>query len=264
LITVRERGARNNEMKKTLSKIPLLVDFYRFVSIRIRRLTQKRILLEYREQDLNDEYYNKIKSSDYSDFEHQIGRLTNWKKIIKNLSAIPGDIVEFGTWRGYSLLWICYLLERAAIFDRDIIGLDGFVGLPNAEGIFTKGGFADATLSGTRKNLLESKELYPLTKTRIKIEKVLFSDSERLNAILGDRKFCFIHIDCDVSSSAKNVFKAIEARMAPTCYVLFDDYGCDSDLSKTIDEWLGKMTEKGLKIKEHSGTKLTRNFLIER
>jgi hypothetical protein len=251
-------------MKKTLSKIPLLVDFYRSLSIQFRRLTQKRILLEYREQDLNDEYYNRIKSSGYSDFEHQIGRLTNWKKIIKNLSGVPGDVIEFGAWRGFSLLWICYLLERSAIFDKDIIGLDSFFGLPNAEGIFTKGGFADASLSKTRRNLLESKELYPLTKTRIVIEKVLFSDSDRIKVILGDRKFCFVHIDCDVSSSAKDAFRAIENRMAPTCYVLFDDYGCDTDLSKTIDEWLEEMTKKGLKVREHSRTKLTRNFIIEK
>ena len=71
--------------------------------------------LKYKLADLNKENYEKVKASGDEGGEHEIGRLTNFKDILNEIAdqKLPGDIIEFGTWQGFSMLWIAYLCERA-------------------------------------------------------------------------------------------------------------------------------------------------------
>src|SRR5688572_17865616 len=78
----------------------------------------------YNEQDLTLDYYEKVKDVGDPELEHQIGRLTNFKRIIPETRHLEGDFMEFGTFRGFSMLWIAYLLERQAIFNKKLVGLD--------------------------------------------------------------------------------------------------------------------------------------------
>lgn len=223
--------------------------------------------LIYNPLDLNTEYYEKIKDLN-RDFEHQIGRLSNFKKIIEVCQSLEGDFIEFGSWQGFSLLWIAYFMERNAIFTKKLIGLDGFVGLPYTDGIFDKFAFSDTSLKLCRKNLLENRILYDETKRNIFIEKFLYKQKESILQFLKKKeieKFCFIHIDCDVSRSAEEIFEILldGKYLADKCYILFDDYGCESGLRQTIDGIL-KRLEENWQIETHSGTKLTKNFILDR
>lgn len=221
----------------------------------------------YKIEDLKEEYYNRIKDLGDIEIEHQIGRLTNFKKILKEISAenLDGEIVEFGTWKGFSLLWISYMCERLAMFNKKIVGIDGFIGLPYDDGIFKKGYFSDTSLEMTSRNIYGNKNLYDLTKQNIIIEKAVYSQKELILSKIGSMKFSFVHIDCDVSKSAIEIFKILrEGRLlADKCYILFDDYGCDSNLKHEIDKFIVDL-QKDYLIKEHSSTKLTKNFKLEK
>jgi len=256
-------------MKKLLTKVvkrsSILYRLYLWVSVDRKR--EKNLSLIYNPQDLNAEYYEKIKDLD-RDFEHQIGRLSNYKKIVEDCQNLEGDFIEFGTWQGFSLLWIAYFMERKAIFTKKLIGLDGFIGLPYADGIFDKFAFSNTSLNLCRKNLLENKILYKETKKNILIEKFLYQQKGSILRFFkkkGIQQFCFIHIDCDVSKSAEEIFEILleGGCLADKCYILFDDYGCETSLKKTVDGILKKLEVDWL-IETHSSTKLTKNFLLNR
>ncbi len=220
----------------------------------------------YKEKDLTQEFYEKVKNTTDQELEHQIGRLINYKNIVKECENIDGHVIEFGTWKGFSLLWIAYFIERNGMFNKKIIGLDGFAGLPYADGSFRKYAFSDTSLKECRRNVLGSKHLYNITKKNIHIKKFLFNQHEEIPHYLKNKQadsFCFIHIDCDVSQSAKEIFSLLENNnlIAKKAYILFDDYGCDTEQKETIDNIFKKMSSTW-NIQEHSKTKLTKNFVF--
>jgi hypothetical protein len=232
------------------------------------RKHDKKISFIYNPLDLNTEYYDRIKNIDDSELEHQIGRLTNFKNIIKKCQNLEGDFIEFGVWQGFSTFWIAYFLERNAIFTKKIVGLDSFSGLPYADGIFDKFAFSNTSLKLCKKNLLDSKLLYPLIKKNILIGKFLYSQKKSIISFFKKNKiskFCFIHIDCDVSESVKEIFEILSSGnlIADECYILFDDYGCETKLKITTDDIFEKMKSEW-DISVDSSTKLTKNFLLKR
>ena len=179
---------------------------------------------------------------------------------------MPGDFIEFGAYRGFSLLWIAYLAERAGIFDKKIIGLDGFTGLPYADGVWRKYAFSDASLNTCRRNVFGSRQLYKISKRNIIIERALFRDQAGILKILAKhqvKQLSFIHVDCDVSQSFLEIAELLfNARLiAPRAYLLLDDYSHDSDLRYHVKRVL-KTWREFYDITDDSATKFTRNYLL--
>lgn len=256
-------GAKKNMITKIKSYLLSSV-FLRNVN----NMAHENMDLNYKFQDLNKDYYKKIKDLDDVELEHQIGRLTNFKDILFEINdkKIEGDIIEFGIWRGFSLLWIAYLCERIGIYNKKIIGIDGFIGLPASDGIFKKGMFKDTSLELCRRNILHNRNLYNITKKNVFIEKFLYSEKEAILNWLKEikcKKFCFVHIDCDIAESANEIFDILISGdlIADKCFILFDDYNCQSNLKKTVDKFFID-ADKIWVIEEFSGTKLTKNFLL--
>jgi hypothetical protein len=244
-----------------------------FNNIFLRNFYQMRFSgldLIYKLEDLNIKYYKQAKKSGDVELEHQIGRLTNFKKIVEyiDIKKIQGDMIEFGSWKGFSLLWTSYLLERRGIFNKKIVGIDCFEGLPSAEGPFTKGGFKNTSLKECRQNIFRSSDLYDATKNNIHIEKFLFSEKTKILRKLGSlkiNKFCFIHIDSDLSKSFTQVMNILTSGniMANHCFILVDDYGTNKKLQTVVNEEMNKL-KKGWKVSVHSNTLLTKNFELIR
>ncbi len=233
-----------------------------------RALSKPQLDMVYKLQDLTPAYYQKALRSQDPELEHQIGRLINFKAIMATLSSMPGNLIEFGTWRGFSLLWIAYFIEREGIFNKKIVGLDSFEGLPYSDGEFRQHAFATTSLSLCRSNLLGSKQLYKATKKNILIDKFHFKDTKAIQAYLRRHQltqFCFIHIDCDVSQSFLEIWDLLITHnlMAPQAYLLFDDYGCESNLQIVVDRAFAGLNGQW-EITPHSETKLTKNFLFTR
>lgn len=244
-------------LKSKLLAIPFLRN--------LNELRFDQLRLVYSPSHLTSEYYERIKTD--QELEHQIGRLRNFQQIIHEISerALPGDFVEFGTWQGFSLLWIAYFCQQFSIFNRSLIGIDGFVGLPNDEGVFSMGQFKNTSQKGVQHGLRAAKELYPQIKKNIYVHQSLFNEKEKMGAILAGRKFVFMHLDADLSSSTSEVLNRLQENnaLADTCYLLFDDYGCDTSLSQTVDEAMAELQHKGWNVLVHSSTKLTKNFKLQ-
>ena len=253
-------------LKKAFDKLVEIPFFYKIYSFRFKKPGKMKLF--YRVEDLNKEYYEKIKDSTSRELEHQIGRLTNFKDIIKECSKLEGNFVEFGCWKGFSLLWAAYFMERNAIFNKRLIGLDGFIGLPYTDGGFRKGRFSNTSQKECRNNLIKSDELYPEIKKDVFIGKFLYEEKAAiLNYFrrLQTKKLCFIHIDCDISQSAKQIFEILTEGdlIADKSYMLFDDYGIEPTLREAIDQFFETQKSKW-DIEVHSETKLTKNFVFTR
>jgi membrane-bound lytic murein transglycosylase MltF len=135
--------------------------------------------------------------------------------------------------------------------------------------VFKKNAFSDTSLVMCREGIYRSKQLYDITKKNIAIEQFLYHQKDQiLKRIveLQSTKFCFIHIDCDLSSSVEEIFKILQEGnlLADTCYVLFDDYGCATDLKQVADSILKTIKTKGWEVQEHSQTIFTKNFKLTR
>ena len=112
--------------------------------------------------------------------------------------------MEFGVFQGES---INYMAERTNL---PVYGFDSFEGLPNdwRDG-FSKGHFDVAKLPSVREN--------------VKLVKGWFRDS------LGEFDLTnidpvFIHIDCDLYESTRDVFTALNKHIKIGCVLLFDEF----------------------------------------
>ncbi len=74
-------------------------------------------------------------------WEHQVGRLSHLETIVRCIKeqSIPGDIVEFGVFEGFSLSWLARFRERHCLRDCKIIGIDACQGLPESTRHWKKG-----------------------------------------------------------------------------------------------------------------------------
>lgn len=254
------------QLKKIFEKAIENPFIYKLYSLKF--IKPEKMKLFYKTEDLNPEYYSKIKDLGFRELEHQIGRLTNFKSIIRDCTYLEGDVVEFGSWQGFSLLWIAYFMERNAIFNKKLIGLDGFIGLPYADGGFRKGKFANTSRKECRNNLIKSSELYNEIKKNVFVGKFLYEEKKAIFEYfrrLKVNKLCFIHVDCDISQSARQIFEIIVEGdlIADKAYILFDDYGIEPTLREEVERFLGTQKSKW-NIEVHSETKLTRNYLFVR
>lgn len=253
------------KLNSILEKIIHLPGFYQAYNF---KESLKKMDLIYKIEDLNDDYYNKIKNIGSNELEHQIGRLNNFKKIVSDCKQLDGDFIEFGSWKGFSLLWIAYLMERNAIFNKKLFGIDGFIGLPYADDVFKKGLFSDSSLNVCKKNVLQNNSLYQETRKNVFIEKFLYKDNEKIKKYLNkskSEKFCFIHIDCDVSKSAEEIFILLTRYdlIADKAFILFDDYGWETGIREVIENFLEESKKKWI-VQEHSQTRFTKNYLLKK
>jgi len=163
--------------------------------------------------------------------EHQLGRFLNMKKIASEIiNAIPGDIVEFGTWKGLGLCQLS-MSFKDDMLQRKFIGIDSFKGLPESSTVWIKGMFDDTSLEIANQYLDD----YFVKGHSHKFEliKGLFSSDNTSNTLYSlSRNVCLVHFDADLGSSTTAALKIIEPylvdRVEPM-YFLFDDWGCHPD-----------------------------------
>ncbi len=118
-----------------------------------------------------------------------------------------GLILEFGVWQGQSINRI------ASLTASTVYGFDSFEGLPEDWRIGYKAGeFA-----------LEGDHLPDVAKN-VKLIKGWFDDTLPVFTKNVTGSIAFIHVDCDLYSSTKTIFKEIGSRLRPNSLILFDEY----------------------------------------
>jgi len=115
-----------------------------------------------------------------------------------------GLICEFGVYRGTTINHI------ASLTTKPVYGFDSFEGLPETwRPNFEKGRFRVEQL--------------PAVRSSVHLFKGWFEDS--LPKFLADHKqpAAFLHVDCDLYSSTKTIFRLFRDRIQPGTVIVFDE-----------------------------------------
>jgi hypothetical protein len=173
-------------------------------------------------------------------------------KLIKSVAHLPGDLVECGVYQGGTLVSEALYLKQNKI-SKVLFGCDSFAGFD--ETVLSEialggshdpqkklGGFSDTSLELIRENLLRLE-----IDDRVHLLKGYFQDTLQE---LRDRRFCFVHLDCDLYDSYKACLNFFYPRLVPGGIILLDEYndppwpGCN----KAVDEILNGKQEKLIEI----------------
>lgn len=118
-----------------------------------------------------------------------------------------GLYTEFGVYKADSLQIICHYLGP----NIPVYGFDSFEGLPENWGtVLAKGAFAVNKLPKAPKNA--------------ELIKGWFKDTLPAFIKKHSQPFAFIHIDCDLYQSTKEVLDLIAGQIVPGTIILFDEY----------------------------------------
>ncbi len=132
--------------------------------------------------------------------------------------AIPGEVIEFGSYRGGSALFMALLL-RSWGSAKKVFACDTFAGMPPTDrdiDMHRLGDFADATLE----EVTSARDAAGLTE-KLVLVKGLFEDT--LPSVRQGRMFCLAHVDCDIYQPIRYVLREIDDFLSPGAYVVFDD-----------------------------------------
>lgn len=151
---------------------------------------------------------------------------------------IPGDVIEFGAYRGATSLFLA-LLGRLNSINQKVFMLDTFEGMPESSKFDTnrKGGEYLPQINQVDIINENAKKIGVLD--RIFILKGLFKDS--INMIKENKnEFAFCHIDANIYSSTYEACDFSIPRMNKGGGIVFDDYNalCDLGARLAIDKYL--------------------------
>jgi hypothetical protein len=120
-------------------------------------------------------------------------------------AAGDGLICEFGVWRGTTINFIASLTEKP------VYGFDSFEGLPE----FWRDGFDRGRF-----------HLRRLPKVRANVHLIKGWFNQSLPPFLAEHpgNAMFLHVDCDLYSSAKTVFDLFQKRIVPGTVIVFDEF----------------------------------------
>ena len=121
--------------------------------------------------------------------------------------SIEGLVLEFGVFRGATLR---YIAERA---NQPVHGFDSFHGLP-----------ADWTHTQRKGRFSLDGRVPQLDIPGISVHEGLFSDSLPVFLREHPGPVRFLHVDCDLYSSTKDVFRHLGGRIVPGTVIVFDEY----------------------------------------
>ncbi len=121
-------------------------------------------------------------------------------------AQLDGMILEFGVYQAKTAR-----LMAAFMPGRTIYGFDSFDGLPETwRPGFEKGTFA--------------LEMPPAVPDNVALVQGLFAESLPRFLRTHDGPVAFLHVDCDLYSSAKYVLSSLEERIVPGTVILFDEF----------------------------------------
>lgn len=125
---------------------------------------------------------------------------------LSNVSLEEGLYAEFGVYSGNSINYIARLINSNIIY-----GFDSFQGLP------------ETWRTGFEKGTFKLEEL-PRMEPNVCLIKGYFDDTLPGFIKSHSQKFAFIHVDCDLYSSTKSIFKYLAPQITPGCIIVFDEF----------------------------------------
>lgn len=144
---------------------------------------------------------------------------------LKRTASLEGDVAECGVWRGRTLIAMgLYLKQRRST--KTAWGFDSFEGFVGA----VPHNFKDTSPDIVKEKL----DIFSLSNVRL--IPGYFRESF---AVVKDRRFSFVHIDCDVYDSYQECLSFFYPRLVSGGIILFDEYN-DPDwpgATRAVDEF---------------------------
>ena len=156
---------------------------------------------------------------------HTIGNKIFTYELLKKTVGIPGDIVEFGCWKGSNLMFLAKVISlMEPNSPKKMIGFDNFSGLPAPSP--TDGDFATSQTGKYRGD-------YEVLMRAID----LFDFGNRINLVVGDALntipkyredhkdsvFSFCYIDFDLYEPTKKALELIDQSLSVGGVIVFDE-----------------------------------------
>lgn len=169
------------------------------------------------------------------------------KGVIKSyLRGVKGHVAEFGTMSGRSAKMLAYAIASSeTIYESQMSGLeveprdlylfDSFQGLPEAiedadlnTPLVMNGTWGAGTCYVLNPEQLRGVCSEHLSNDRIHIAEGWFSDT--MSQLRSDLEFAFIHVDCDLYSSTRDVLDGLfsQKHVAEGALIYFDDWDCNA------------------------------------
>lgn len=172
------------------------------------------------------------------------------ERLLTEMRAIRGSILECGVYRGATLLGMTHILTKRRIGVR-VLGFDSFEGFPEPTQEDAQpsgelhpdvrpGALADSSLETLRERigLLRWEE-------RIRLVPGFFEKT--LGSIAGER-FSLVHLDCDLYTSYRTCLEFVYPRMLSGSVIVLDDYRLPANVypgaDRAVDEFFADKPEK--------------------
>lgn len=177
-------------------------------------------------------------------------RTRPYLSLLKHVASLEGDILECGVFRGRSLMRMAMTARRIAP-EKTVYGLDSFDGFPTEA--VTDGDLGPGRSLEKVRGRFKGASRVPLRllkaaedlKLNIRLLPGFFEDT--LPA-LRSRRFCFVHLDCDIYESYKTCLDAVYDLVVPGGIILFDEYACPvwPGATRAVNEFFANRPEKPL------------------
>lgn len=147
-----------------------------------------------------------------------------------------GDIVEFGSYKGGSAIFMGSLLRSMDSTAR-VFALDTYAGMPQTDAVrdlHRKGDFIDTDIDEFRAEIATNG-------LQQWVEPVQGVFEETFPGLVSDgRRFVLAHIDCDIYDGVKYAINASKPHMVEDGYIVFDDplHGSCLGAMQAIEETL--------------------------
>jgi O-methyltransferase len=165
-------------------------------------------------------------------------RLAMLVSAVRSTAGLPGDIIEFGTFRGGSAGVILQEMTR----EKTLHLCDSFEGMPEVapqDNFHRKGDFAETSEDRVRSGLSE-------LGSNFEMHVGFFSDTFAELQKRTSLQFSLAHIDVDLYESVRDCLKYCYPRMARGGIIILDDYGAPTCLGAKLaaDEFFADKVEQ--------------------
>ena len=174
---------------------------------------------------------------------YRIGNLIAHYELYKKIINLPGDILEFGVFKGASLIqWATFreLIENEK--SRKIIGFDMFGEFPNTEIVESDKEFINSWNNSFKDEFVTSEEIYKCLEMKgiNNVELIKGNILETLPAYLKKNRqmrISLLHIDTDVYEPCKTVLELLYDLVVPNGLIVFDDYSVIEGETIAVDDF---------------------------
>jgi len=190
-------------------------------------------------------------------------------QLIKRVAHLEGDVAECGVFRGRTLLRLA-MYVNSVNKRKTVHGFDSFQGFPPRS--VTEGDLGpNRTMTKVRNRFKRAGS------ARDRIERVASHLNLELEVHAGyfedtvpqvvarGRRFCFIHLDCDIYESYRTCLASLYDALVPGGIMLFDEYACPvwPGATRAVDEFFEGKRERPIRCDDPGRPEKPRYYIVK-